>query len=415
MHPTLSWPVWLRRPRRKPCSHASNVALLFDELSSLDQSSWLETLRRRALKKESSWKADAYAYLHGLTAAGAVSPDRALLLQKAVARCTSGVPRMRDFLLPLAWMGIVAAIAQTCTGITIDMTTQAPLAALAAVGGGWWAATRVWMDRRNDQANQKAWERPFVMVVCSLLSPMAAFVIGLLMATGLQALSVWRFEADRHAFESDPQGFPILQALARDQYGMDVVLGDSAQSWATTSLNLPNASVASMAVRAGFCHLNMHRANVLRDFEAGDQVDHSRWLQGVMMHEFAHCLDLSRDLPSFGQHTIGTRSLPPAVAQDVKDVQELLQAGSIPETRLWREAVADVFAVGFWRVTAPQEADGLIDVLRRHRDSAKQDRAHATMCWIDAARQAAPPASTADLFTWAERLRVSAPCQLPHR
>jgi hypothetical protein len=80
---------------------------------------------------------------------------------------------------------------------------------------------------------------------------------------------------------------------------------------------------------------------------------------------------------------------------------------------LWGEAVADTFAVGYWRITAPAAAAGLIDSLRRRRAAdASTDSTHATMCWIDHAALAPAPASTATLFEWADQLRASAPCEL---
>ncbi|WP_248645724.1 hypothetical protein [Xanthomonas translucens] len=178
-------------------------------------------------------------------------------------------------------------------------------------------------------------------------------------------------------------------------------------------MNLPNASVASMALRPGYCQLSMHRANVLRGFEPVGHVDRGRWVQGVMMHEFAHCLDGSRDMPAFGQHIIGTRSLAPMDATNVQDIQGFLDAGTTQATQLWREAVADTFAVGYWKLTAPADAGDLVASLRRKRADAHLDTTHATMCWINHAENAALPASTADLFRWADQLRASAPCKLP--
>ena len=131
--------------------------------------------------------------------------------------------------------------------------------------------------------------------MCALMVPALTYLIPMVVGLCVQWVSIEQFKADRSAFVADPQGFPMLRKLAREQYGVEVVLGDAEQSWASTTVNLPNASVASMALRPGYCHLSLHRANVLRGFEPVGQVDPALWVQGVMLHEFAHCLDGARD------------------------------------------------------------------------------------------------------------------------
>lgn len=405
----------MTKPQGKPkYSHSDSVAALFDQLQQAAPaaSGWLEALHRRALRKDTGWKVDADAYVHGLTAAGAITHEAADACRASLAGCLGSNPGWREFLLPIAWIALVAAVAVTCRALASDMTMLATLVVLTAVAGGLWASTRPWLDRRNDP-RQKRWERSFVIGTCALMVPVLTYLIPLLVGLVIQHVSIQQFNADRAAFVADPQGFPLLRKLAREQYGLEVVLGDAYQSWASTTVNLPNASVASMALRPGYCQLSMHRANVLRGFEPVGHVDRGRWVQGVMMHEFAHCLDGSRDMPAFGQHIIGTRSLAPMDATNVQDIQGFLDAGTTQATQLWREAVADTFAVGYWKLTAPADAGDLVASLRRKRADAHLDTTHATMCWINHAENAALPASTADLFRWADQLRASAPCKLP--
>lgn len=245
---------------------------------------------------------------------------------------------------------------------------------------------------------------------CALFVPALTYLIPMIVGLVVQWASIEQFKADRSAFMADPQGFPMLRQLAREQYGVEVVLGDAEQSWASTTVNLPNASVASMALRPGYCHLSLHRSNVLRGFEPVGQVDPALWVQGVMLHEFAHCLDGSRDTPAFGRRAVGARSVAPVDAPGVKDIEGLLEAGARPTTQLWREAVADIMAIGFWKLAAPGAAHDLVASLRQKRADAQQDSTHATMCWIDHANRAEPPTSTGTLFAWADHLRSTAPC-----
>ena len=394
-------------------SHLEKVAAFFGQLKQAapGASDWLADLERRALNKEAGWKADADSYLHGLASAGVLSADAAASCRENLAQCLGSDPGWREFGLPMAWIAVVAAVAVACQALASDVLTLAGLLLLTAIAGGVWASTRPWLDRRNDP-RQKRWERPIVIGACALLVPALAYLIPRSVGQGLQLVSIAQFNSDRAAFVADPQGFPMLHKLAREQYGVEVVLGDADQSWASTTVRLPNSSVASMALRPGYCHLSLYRANVLRGFDPISKVDPSLWVQGVMLHEFAHCLDGSRDTPAFGQHGVGARSVAPVDASGVKDLEGLLEAGARPSTQLWREAVADIMAIGFWKLAAPGAAADLVASLRQKRAGDEQDTTHSTMCWIDFADQAAPPPSTAGLFAWADKLRSQAPCDL---
>lgn len=400
---------------RPKYSHVESVNALFDKLNQAAPAGadWLGALRRRALNKEAGWKAGADSYVHGLLAADAITPELAAAYRDSLARCLGSDPGWRALVLPAMWIALVAAVTVAGQGFAVDTAVLAVLGGLTAAAGGLWASTRPWLDRSNDP-RQRRWERPFVIGLFALIVPVLTLVIALIAGMGIKDVSIERFNADRAVFMDDPQGFPLLRKLAREQYGVNVVLGDVEESWASTTVDLPNASVASMALGPGYCRLNMHRANVLRGFDPVGRVDRGLWVQGVMMHEFAHCLDGSRDMPAFGEAAIGTRSLAPIDAKEVKDLEGYLGASAHEETKLWREAVADTFAVGYWKLTAPTVAADLVASLRHKRAAAAQDDAtHATMCWIDYANRAAVPTSTADLFEWADRLRASAPCELP--
>lgn len=394
-------------------SHPEKVAAFFDQLKQAAPGApeWMADLERRALNRQAGWKADADSYLHGLVAAGALTADAAASCRERLAQCLGSNPGWREFLLPMAWIALVAAVAVTCRALASDLVMLSALLLLTAVAGGVWASTRPWLDRRNDP-RQSRFERPIVVGMCALMVPALTYLIPMVVGLCVQWVSIEQFKADRSAFVADPQGFPMLRKLAREQYGVEVVLGDAEQSWASTTVNLPNASVASMALRPGYCHLSLHRANVLRGFEPVGQVDPALWVQGVMLHEFAHCLDGARDTPAFGQRAVGARSVAPVDAPGVKDIEGLLAAGARPTTQLWRESVADIMAVGFWKLAAPGAAPGLVASLRQKRAGDEQDTTHATMCWIDFADRAAPPSSTAGLFDWADKLRSQAPCEL---
>lgn len=406
----------MSKPRTKSkYSHVESVNALFDQIYKVapTRSDWLAALQQRALNKEVGWKADADSYVNGLADAGAITPESAAACRGSLEQCLGSDPGWRELLLPMVWIAVVAAMTMLSLAIANDMTLLTLLAVLTAAAGGLWASTRPWLDYRNDP-RQHNWERPIVIIACAVFVPVLTYFITFVVGLIIQRVSIEQFNADRAAFLSDPQGFPLLRKLAREQYRVEVVLGNAYKSWASTTVNLPNSSVALMELQPGYCHLSMHRANILRGFDPVGSVDSVLWVQGVMMHEFAHCLDGLRDTPAFGQKIVGTHALAPMDAKKVKDLEGYLEAETHEATQLWREAVADTFAVGYWKLTAPTAAGDLVASLRHKRaNAAPQDVTHATMCWIDYANRADVPVSTVDLFKWADRLRSSAPCEQP--
>lgn len=169
-----------------------------------------------------------------------------------------------------------------------------------------------------------------------------------------------------------------------------------------------------MLLLSGYCRMSMYRGHLGENFLSAPDVDPIFWSQGVMMHEFAHCLDEYRDLPGGTGQPAGTFSLAPSDAKGVNTTTSYLKATEAHSTVLWREALADTFAVGYWRLTvAPAEAAKMVASLRSIRlDRACEDAVHSTACWIDRAAKAPMPVSYGELLHWADALRSSATCSL---
>jgi len=75
---------------------------------------------------------------------------------------------------------------------------------------------------------------------------------------------------------------------------------------------------------------------------------------------------------------------------------------------LWREALADTFAVGYWRIRYPKEASSLEKILIKKRKDG--DKTHRTDCWIKQAAKENSPVSGKELFTWALKIRNTEKC-----
>ena len=398
-------------------NHAVSVNALFDKISTAAPASavdaaWLDATKQAALRKSSGWKATVDAFLRGLAGAGHLSGVELGELRASLAQCTDSGAPWSEFVYPMGWTACVAVVTLACRAISMDWWLAAAMLGMMAAAGALWTWNRAWLKPGNS-AKQARWDRPFVTAAGALLVPVITVLIALGAGFGAQSLSIYRFNVDRMAFAADPQGFPFLHAFARKNFDVDVVLGDATDSWASTTVNLPSASVASMSLSPGYCELSMYRDNVLRSFEPAGKSNQVLWVQGVMMHEFGHCLDGLRDLPSFGQHAVKVHSIAPIDAKGVSDLQTYLAATEEDSTKIWREALADTFAVGYWRLVAPGDAAGLAASLRQRRSyAAHGDSTHATMCWIDQAMQAPAPGSEKDLFTWADHQRSVASCAI---
>ncbi len=226
------------------------------------------------------------------------------------------------------------------------------------------------------------------------------------------------FEAQRNAFLHDPQGFVAVRKYAQENFGKTVVLGDLGSNWANTTLLIPNASGANMAVQAGYCLLGFNEPVFTKTFSPPSDIDSALWQRGILMHEFGHCLDISRDLPPEAVGAVGHRSIAPQDITAASDLDSYFAVESRRSTILWREAFADIFAIGYWRLNDARAAPALAAAFYRKRQQlAGNDKGHATMCWVKyAASDKAPPlpATNRGLLDWADVVRSSAPCRINH-
>jgi hypothetical protein len=223
---------------------------------------------------------------------------------------------------------------------------------------------------------------------------------------GLNKYSQNKFDQARLQFTRDPNGFSALQRFAKDSFNLHVVLGSKQQNWANTSLAIPDASAASMIIGPGYCLLGWNQPNILRTFFPGGQIDPQLWLHGVVMHEFGHCVDMSRDLPPYNGDIIQTHSIAPGDVRFVKDFPTYVETEHRDTTEKWREIYADAFAIGYFRLNDVKSAPAFINSLRYMREKhAKEDKIHATMCWINVAASQALPTSNRGLLDWADAVR----------
>lgn len=216
-----------------------------------------------------------------------------------------------DVLRPMAWIALVSLVALSSRAIGHDWFLMAALWLALAVSAGLWAARQPWV-----RDAKRPFERRAGIALSVLFVPILTYLVALLAGVALERTSAERYTSAREAFMTDQEGFPFIKSFALEHYGVHVVLASAVSGWATSSVALPHAGAAFMSVGPGYCELTLNRANVLRGFNGDDP---SAWVKGVMVHELAHCLDVSRDMPAFTGRKIGTLSIAPSEAGEVAD------------------------------------------------------------------------------------------------
>lgn len=404
---------WIFRGARRYGSRVDAVFTLLKcvvPVTAVD-AAWLAQVRLSAIQGRPEWKLRLDAYLHGLEIGKAERADAIALVRTALAECPEpGVPRI-FMVLPILWAVAASIPSVGLLVITWGRTLYWMWIPLVFLVGAI-AAGQIPSFSPAFSFRLSRFGRSVLIWAYAAYVLVAVFVASSVTSEIMQARSQFRFNEARKLLNDDPRGFPMLRAFARENYGVEVVLGDRDSGWAQTEMQIPGASVATMSLGSGYCEMNMNRQRIMREFGPVQANDPTLWIQGVMMHEFAHCLDAYRDMPSFNGRPPSTFALSPADAGDVTDARTYIAATRKGSTVLWREALGDIFAIGFWRLAAsPGQADLLAARLRAKRaEDAGTDKGHATMCWIDMAVRASLPASNKDLLRWADEIRSSSAC-----
>ncbi|GJI95083.1 hypothetical protein RugamoR57_18010 [Duganella caerulea] len=395
-----------------------HIEALFDRLFQLlgvsDPGSgheFLKSLRGDARSNKRNWQERLNEYLNSLQDQGKLSESEIDELLALASECPVPPPRKWVAWSPLIWLifGAFAVLGITTYNRTSVQSTVF-IAAVAAAGAytGWLRNGR---PKRQKPPGITAWERP----ACAALYAVASVAIAVLIPL-LSQVSYFEYLRHGHAarsneFRKDPDGMVAFQNLAKVHYGIDVVLNDPDDDWVGTTLALKGASPAFIDTNAGYCVLSFDSSSLRLDFGIENPRLMKAWTKGILMHEMGHCLDISRDQRGFGEKSsLGSRSIAPSISQYVYDVQSYADAANKDSSKLWREAYADIVAIGYWKIAEPDSHTILTANLRAERVKNVRDTIHRTMCWIDAAKSKAAPASMENLPAWADDIRSKTRC-----
>ncbi|MCJ0779999.1 hypothetical protein MNL18_17520 [Acinetobacter baumannii] len=221
--------------------------------------------------------------------------------------------------------------------------------------------------------------------------------------------------------------FGIIQKIGRDN-DVYIKLGNTRTSWALTRLApIPDSSGASMYLMNGYCSLNY--SDVSSQYmkkEMIKNISNKRLLNenldipklSIMMHEFAHCIDIKRDYLTFNINAdnsnkttiLGTNAITPKFRSHVKDLITYQEFGSA--STLWKEVFADLYMAGYLYINHPGIADQIVQNWSKLREkNAEDDEGHSTSCWLNIAQKLPKPKTNKELITWSDNIRSTSKCK----
>jgi hypothetical protein len=330
-------------------------------------------------------------------------------------RCFSPAIRVEHALFLMLWTLLVTLTTLAWQSKQLEAPAVIVGGLIVAGTGGLWAHRMELVPADGIGERATTWTYLFgATVTAASAGAIGVFIPGFMGVTAQQA-AYKTFLRQQQAFAADPGGFPWIRGFAKREFNADVVLASPQDSWSRTALQLVGSSPAFMSSGNALCELSISRESIVASFSIRPDQDRNSWVRGIMMHELAHCLDVRRDFQGPAGVWTDTLSIAPVDREDVRDGPSYYYvAARRNSTQLWREAVADAMAIGYWRLdTKPDTAHALIATLKAKRAQAlKDDPTHGTMCWIDSASTADPPSSNETLFAWADKLRLTSVCHI---
>jgi hypothetical protein len=315
-----------------------------------------------------------------------------------------------DFILPLIWALclIIFLVIQFAFDLQQNFGVKLGFGILTSVIG--WRFLYLWFGAHKSVEEGKKGEAIIMSLIWSLAVFAMMIAFSALFGEVLKTMSLKQFKEQRLAFNKNPNEFPFIRDFAKQHFGLDVVLGGVNDAWSNTSLTLdiPGTSPASMAYSTGHCILNIHKMQTAASFTPKNPQDEDAFLKGVLIHEFGHCLDVTRDAPNYGASSYQTKSFAPVDAVNVKDAQSFSDTSASEQTQLWREVFSDVMLVGYWRLANPTRAQQLSEEWSQIRLKYKvdnKDTIHYTSCWLTEIKTVADPKDFASLREWSDQQR----------
>lgn len=265
---------------------------------------------------------------------------------------------------------------------------------------------------RNDATNS---EKRDSMVVGGLFGVLLCIGVALFACTAQSitfSYTQWLAEKDREIALSNPELFPFMKKYLKENYDLNLVLADKKQTWLNTYLGIENlmGSPASINPTGDYCELYYsprsldHWGSI--DSDSLNEVFH----RVVLAHEAAHCIGIATDYKNMSKSNPESFPINSSIFPDerakVTGIDSFIEAHEFKNTKRWREVVSDLFAIGFAKMHHPDQANDIIKEVVRIRSNAKHDFIHNSVCWVNYARDKAPPSLDSELYAWAVAMSV---------
>jgi hypothetical protein len=376
---------------------------------------FLQSLHRSALANSQNWQERLDVYLQCLSDRRVIDANQVAELLALASKCPVPLPTCWTVLSPVAW--IVIGSFSLLGWLTYSVSGEQLVLFVLVTGlcGGYLGWNIYHRPKRQPYLPNHGYQPIFLAGSMAAASVCLSILLPELAKELHFAYVKYRHTLEVKRFSEDPEGMPKVRKLAKEQFGVNLVLNYPDNNWVNTALALPGlSSPASTDPAPGHCILNIDRNSLRDDFGVSDAKMRSPWIMGVLIHEISHCADMGRDLGTLDSDSsvIATHSLAPSAAIFAKDIQSYIQTANQPASRLWREAYADIAAIGYWKVAEPVNASSLGNALRQKRVTATDDVDHMTTCWIDHALSTPGPPTIARLPQWADEMRSTARCKV---
>lgn len=224
--------------------------------------------------------------------------------------------------------------------------------------------------------------------------------------------------------------FALTEKLARDNK-IDLRLSKSSETWALTRLDLVGGAGASMYVGNSYCTLNYANESLgdlkpkyVKYLSPGTlkKTDVDIAQLTIMIHEFGHCIDTTRDYATFNLHQInpskpndiiiGTAAIHPKYRDQIDRQKYYTYQFASQNSKRWKEVFADVYSVGYLYVNYPGLARNVSLAMQEFRTlNSAHDSHHNTACWLKLADQSIKPLSNSELLSWSDSIRNSRKCK----
>ena len=375
---------------------------LFDSLERFggkQTSEYLKPIRKAALKRRRGWKDQASTYIsssfHNKMLSAAEHDE---LLSKLGACETNNLWGCIPLLSFLCIISLIPLVVMYSQALLFSHELYQYFAGLTAI-------LCLWLTYFAKELN-KSW--PLMAKKFGFSASLGLLLVAFSFSFGsiVEARDRALFQERVAIFESDVKGFRFISEFSKEHYGVELVLNKASDLGGYEGFYLSTVRRPSMNVGM-YCSLNMFDGQYIGSHTFNSEYANA-WFEGIMVHELAHCLDVRRD----NQRSISTLSLAPSEAATVKTGQDYHEASMTLPTLNWREVVADLMTLGYFKVAYPDQFKNFKSALISHRSGGEENQAHNTLCWIQDVDESSIPTQFDELFQWADETRAASTCKV---